>query len=62
MALNDQLGSPDTLTNDQGNIVWKASNNAFNRQVVLDTIGGMNVGFPGQFYDAETKPWNNWNR
>jgi RHS repeat-associated protein len=62
MALNDQLGRPDTLMNDQGNIVWKASNNAFNQQLAIETIGGMNVGFPGQFYDAQTKLWNNWNR
>jgi RHS repeat-associated protein len=62
MALNDQLGRPDTLMNEQGSIVWKASNSAFGRQVAVDTIGGLNVGFPGQYYDAESKLWNNWNR
>jgi RHS repeat-associated protein len=62
MALNDQLGRPDTLMNEQGGIVWKASNSAFGRQVAVDTIGGLNVGFPGQYYDAESKLWNNWNR
>jgi hypothetical protein len=34
VALNDQLGRPDALMNDQGNIVWKASNKVFKRQVV----------------------------
>jgi len=27
--------------------------------VVQDAIGGLNLGFPGQYYDAETKTWNN---
>jgi RHS repeat-associated protein len=62
MALNDRLGRPDTLMDAQGIAVWKAYNNAFNRQVTTDTIGGFNIGFPGQYYDAETGLWNNWNR
>jgi RHS repeat-associated protein len=60
---NDQVGRPELMTDSNTNVVWRAVNSAYDRrEVTVDSIGGQNVGFPGQYYDIETELWYNWHR
>jgi RHS repeat-associated protein len=59
---DDQTGRPQMATDASGAVVWKATNYTFEREVTQDNIGGLNLGFPGQYYDSERGLWNNGHR
>ena len=59
----DWLGRPELVTGTESpTVAWRASNAVFDRKVTLDAIGGLNVFFPGQYYDVESNLYYNWHR
>lgn len=56
---DDQLGRPQVVTNASQAVVWSAQNGPFTRSVTLSSAAPLNIGFPGQYYDAETGLWKN---
>jgi RHS repeat-associated protein len=61
-AHGDHLGRPELVTDSAKSVLWRAENSAFTREVATDAIGGLQLGFPGQYLDLETAYWNNWHR
>ncbi|WP_411358752.1 RHS repeat domain-containing protein [Pseudidiomarina salilacus] len=59
---NDHLGRPHKVTDDTKAVVWEADLQSFDRSVVSSSIGALNIGFPGQYWDNESGTWQNWHR
>ena len=60
---NDHLGTPQTMTDVDGDVVWEASYSAFGQAKVgsISTVVN-NLRFPGQYWDEETRLHYNMDR
>jgi RHS repeat-associated protein len=60
---SDHLGRPELITNASKAIVWQSNNSPFGGMTTTtNTLGEFNIGFPGQYFDAESNYWYNVNR
>jgi RHS repeat-associated protein len=57
----DHLGTPRFATNAAGTQVWSWNNDAFGTSTPTATVT-VNLRMPGQYYDAESGLFYNWNR
>lgn len=55
----DHLGRPEAMTDAAKNTVWKAVNVSYTRTVTVGDPDGLKIGFPGQYWDEETRTWHN---
>ena len=69
----DHLGTPTQITNHTGILVWQATYSPFGLATINNDVDGelvegkstpveLNIRFPGQYYDAETRLHYNWHR
>ena len=59
---NDHLGTPQVLTDDNGEVVWKADYRPFGEvDIVVEEVKN-NFRFPGQYFDQETGLHYNYHR
>ncbi len=59
---NDHLGTPQVLTDQNGNTAWRASYKPFGKANVSINSVVNNLRFPGQYFDEETNLHQNYFR
>lgn len=60
---NDHLGTPQAMTDENGNVAWRATYDPFGDATIDgSSTAELNVRFPGQYYDNETGLHYNANR
>ncbi|MBA3012185.1 MAG: hypothetical protein FP812_18415, partial [Desulfobacula sp.] len=60
--INDHLGTPVKIIDDQGQVIWDTGYMPFGKtNINVDTMQN-NFRFPGQYFDAETGLHYNWHR
>lgn len=60
--LNDHIGTPQKMVDDTGHVVWAARYDSFGNATVDVEEVVNNLGFSGQYWDAESGLYYNWNR
>ncbi len=58
----DHLGTPQAMTDQNGNVVWKADYKPFGEVTLTTSAVENNFRFPGQYFDEETGLHYNWHR
>ena len=58
----DHLGTPQKITDINGNTVWMGKYESFGKATIENETIENNLRFPGQYYDAETEYYYNMNR
>ena len=58
----DHLGTPRVVSDQAGNVVWKADYDAFGKATLTTNVYALNLRFPGQYFDAETNLHYNYFR
>ena len=59
---NDHLGTPQTITDTNQDIVWQAHYTPFGEATISINTLENNIRFPGQYYDSETQLHYNYFR
>jgi RHS repeat-associated protein len=59
---NDELGTPQKLTDGSGNVVWEAFYKTFGEAQIETALIDNNLRFPGQYFDSETELHYNYLR
>jgi len=58
----NHLGTPQAMTDEEGNIVWQADYKPFGEAIPGSSSVENSFRFPGQYFDAETGLHYNWHR